>query len=52
MAKLSRKILVTDIDAIRVRLDGEKVEIVLIEEGGAVQLVPVPMEAEKPRVAA
>lgn len=52
MAQLSKRIQVPGTDAVRVRRDGEKVELVLIDQAGGVQVVPVAMEEEKARVAA
>ena len=47
MAQLSKKIQVPDVEAVRVRQDGDKIAIVLIDKDGAVQMVPVVMEQER-----
>jgi hypothetical protein len=52
MCKVSKRIEIPDTAAVRVRLDGEKVELALIDKDGVVQLILVAMEAEKPRAAA
>jgi hypothetical protein len=52
MVQVSKEIQIPDTEAVRVRREGERVELVLIDKDGAEQLVPVQMEAEKPRAAA
>lgn len=48
MAKLSKPIQIPGTEAVRVRLtDGDRVELLLIDQSGSVQSVPVQMECER-----
>jgi hypothetical protein len=48
MCRLSKRIEIPGTEAVRVRQNGDKVELMLIDRDGAVQLVPVQMEIERP----
>jgi hypothetical protein len=52
MCRVSKRIEIHGTEAVRVRQNGDKVELVLIDEKGAVHLVPVVMEPERAAVAA
>lgn len=52
MGKLSKRIEIPDTAAVRVRQNGDKVELVLIGNDGSVCSVPVKMELERVAVAA
>lgn len=47
MSKVSKRIEIPDTEALRVRQDGDRLELVLIDKSGAVQLVPVKMDPER-----
>lgn len=50
MAQVSRPIYTPGVERIRVRKDGEKLSVFLIDDKGEVQMVPVEMEGAKPQV--
>ena len=46
-SKVSKRIEVPGVEALRVRKTGDTVELVLIDDSGQVQLVPVELEEER-----